>query len=80
MYRPSQTPRLAVSSNQITREHETAAGNAERVNERHPPANASARETKKTPAGPTSDYHSTCLVREYRDSRRLVSERRTRSA
>jgi hypothetical protein len=75
MYRPSQTPRLAVSSNQITREHETAPG------EPHANANnADGANRLAINAGTASEYHSTCLVREYRDSRRLVSERRTRSA
>ena len=36
MYRPSRTPRLAVSSNRITREHKTAIGRPTPPKERRP--------------------------------------------
>ena len=56
MYRPSQTPRLAVSSDRITREHVSAR------KQRY--------QTDREIGGRRAARHSMRLVREHRDSRR----------
>src|ERR1700712_711013 len=66
MYRPSQTPRLAVSSNRITREHKTVPVTAEPNGRACRP---SERSTTTRPLDNRPEHHSARLAQEHRDSR-----------